>query len=214
MSKIIPGYFIPIWQEIIFTKRNYACELISQITLIPLNTLLSNAYFYSNKEEYLKYHSDDGIKNINIYFDYKYCIVDISKDLYKSLLLEGEKNIINIDSRKKYFQRLKICISFTDSNYLITKSWVNKNSIDYLFLNIGISYLKAKLKSHQKTSLEKLLIPLVVEDTKELDKFYQYSEITLIIKRHNNNKYFQNWYRTYQEYLNNNKFLNIISTLY
>ncbi len=201
MKKILPGYFIPIWKEIMFKRRDYSLRVISKLTLIPIDVLSKYAFFYSTKEDYLNNYID-RINHIYIYFDYKYCIVNISKEFYKRVCNEGIKCIDDLDlSKSVRDSMLNICISFDNHNELIKKNWVNGVVIDYLFLNIGVKYLKNVKKPNE---LEYDLKLLVIDDYDSLMSIDKYDEIVNIIVKYKDNCYFKDWYRTYLDYVNYN----------
>ena len=129
MNKIIPGYFIPIWQDIIMNRREFIIKLLSNLTLIPY-PVLRKAIFCNNEEESKTYKTSD----IRIYTEYKYCILEISKDYYKRLA-RGDATE-DIDFAKRFTKKLKICISFEDESYFMNTSFVERGMVDYGFLHI------------------------------------------------------------------------------
>ncbi len=202
MKKILPGYFIPIWKEIMYKRRDYSLKIISSLTLIPIDVLKKYSFFYESKEDYLNNYID-RINHIYIYFDYKYCIVNISKEFYKRVCNEGLKCIDDLDLSKSVKESLlNICISFDNRDEFIRKNWVNGVVIDYLFLNIGVDYLRC-LKNGN--SLENDLKVLIVDDYDILISYSEYIDLINIILKYKDNCYFKDWYRTYMDYVNYNK---------
>ena len=198
MTKIIPGYFIPIYQEIFYSKRKYSIDILSEISLIP-KEILKRSIFFKTKEEFLE-NWEDNMSDIYIYFDYKYCIISLNKNYYKRLCLEKESCIKDIDFKKQNNSIINICISLENNETFINKKWHFNQKCDYLFINIGIQYLQNKNKD--LTKLETNLKHLVIDNYEELIDIKTNKEITGIILAYKDNIHFNNWYRTYKDYAN------------
>ncbi len=207
MEKIIPGYFIPIWQDIMMNRRDYAIKLISELTLIPLN-VLRKAVFCNDALE--SKTCNRKVSDICIYMDYKYCVVEISKEYYKRLAC-GDKDCLNdMDLSKRFIKKLKICISFEDEDFLIKSAFVTDAMTDYGFLHIGIKPIISLKNRDELNEMERMLLCLVIDNKEEIKKYDDY-DLSSIILKYQDNYLFKEWFRTYQDYLNCSNLLNIVS---